>query len=90
MSDTKKNKLSIRDKYDIISKLQIKCKRSDILSDYKLKHLSHLTHLWQKKDDIIAKYSELNGKSNEKYFRLTTSKYPNVKIALIKWMRQMR
>ncbi len=53
MSTKKRNKLSIKDKYDIITKLSDGMNRNELLKEYKLKSLSHLTELLKKKEEII-------------------------------------
>jgi hypothetical protein len=90
MSTKKRNKLSIKDKYDIITKLSDGMNRNELLKEYKLKSLSHLTELLKKKEEIIGKYNHLNTKSSEKSFTIKTAKYPTVERALVEWMRQMR
>ena len=55
MSTKKRNKLSIKDKYDIIIKLSDKVNRNELLKEYNLKSLSHLTESLKKKDEIINK-----------------------------------
>ena len=82
--------LSIVDKYDIIVMIKSGVNRNDVLIEYKLKHLSHLTHILKKEKEITEKYNELNAKSRHKSFTLKTSKYPKVEMALIEWMKQIR
>ena len=55
MSDNKKRKLSIKTKYEIITKLKSGVKRDLLLSEYKLKSYSHLTHILKSEAKITAK-----------------------------------
>ena len=82
--------MSIKDKYDIITKLSDGINRNELLKEYKLKSLSHLTELLKKKENIIGKYNHLNTKSREMSFTIKNAKYPTVERALVEWMRQMR
>src|SRR5882724_6096375 len=90
MSATKRNKLSIPNKYEIIVKVKNGMKRSDVMKEYGLKPLSHLTRILAKKYEIIQKFNQMNKKDVKKSFKLSTSKYPKEEKAVIKWMRQMR
>ena len=74
MSTKKRDKLSIKDKYDIITKLSDGMNRNELLKEYKLKSLSHLTELLKKKEEIIGKYNRLNTKSSEKSFTIKTAR----------------
>ena len=48
MSVNKRNNLSISDKYDIIVKIKSGVNRKQVLNDYNLMQLSHLTHILDK------------------------------------------
>lgn len=87
---SKKRKLSIKDKFDIINKFNDGVSRKKLMSDYNLKDYSHLTHIFKKKEEILQKYNQLNEKSTVNSYTLKKSKYPEVEKALVEWMKQMR
>lgn len=88
MSDNKKQKLSIKTKYEIITKLKSGVKRDLLLSEYKLKSYSHLTHILKSEAKITAKYNSIAGKTSGKVFAVKEAKFPLIEKALIEWMRQ--
>ncbi len=80
MSDKKLNKISLKHKYYIIIKLQNGVKRKQLFNEYNLKSYSNLTHIWEKKEEIIEKYNQLSTKTSKTSFRLKKAKHPNVDI----------
>ena len=68
MSDKKRNKILIKDKFETIMKLRSGVKIEQILSQYKLKHYSNLTEIMKNESKIVEKYNSLNGKTSANVF----------------------
>jgi hypothetical protein len=90
MSAKKRNKLLLRDKYEIIMKCENNLKRKDIINEYKLANQSHLTNILKNKSKIIDSYEKLNPKSSKTTSYVRSSDYPDVEEAIVLWIRQMR
>ncbi len=82
MSDKKRNKISIKDKFEIIMKLS-GVKREQILSEYKLKHYSNLTEIMKNESKIVEKYNSLNGKTSANVFNTRGPTHVEVEKALL-------
>jgi hypothetical protein len=89
-SDSKRRTLLLKDKYDIINKIESGVKRSEIISEYKLKTQFHLTEIMKKKALIIEKFEKQNPKLSKTTTYLSSAKHPDVEEALVIWMKQMR
>jgi hypothetical protein len=82
-SNNKSNKLSIKNKYEIIMKIKSGVKKDVILSEYKIKNYSNLNYLMKNETKIVNKYQSINDKLSDKVFKVSEAKHPKVEKALI-------
>lgn len=86
MDNQKKRKaITLKEKYDIIQKLENGCKQSDICREMSLPK-STVCIIWKNKDNILSSY----GKVNSKCKRLRKSDHVDVDKGLLQWFTQKR
>ena len=78
MSAKVRNKLTLKDKYDIICKISGGETRNQVMRDYHIKHRSHLTSLMKNKQKIVDKYDMIGEKMAKQMTRLRESNYSEV------------
>ena len=90
MSQIKRRKISLKEKYDIINKVESGVNRKEIMSEYKLKSWSHITEIVKSKERIIECYEKSSQKLSKNMNRIRNANYPDLEEALVLWIKQMR
>ncbi len=90
MSVNKRQKRSLKEKYDICCEFERGVKREVIISDHKLKTRSHLTEILKQKEKIINTYESLNKKFKNSASKVRSCEFKDIEEAVITWIRQKR
>lgn len=85
MKTQKRKALTLKDKYDIIQKIENGSKQSDICREMNLPKAT-VSVTWKKREDILSSY----GKVNAKCKKLRKSAHDEVDKGLLQWFRQKR
>ena len=86
----KRKKILIKEKYDIIKKIDEGIDGKSIINKYNLKSSSHLSKIIKSKSKIIYQYEKMNPKIANKASYCRLSDFPDVEEALVIWLRQKR
>ena len=82
MSTKSRHKLLLKEKYNIISKVESRITRSEVITEYKLKSSSHLTNILKQKQKIKERYEKIGSKASKTASRVRQSNYPDVEKTL--------
>lgn len=85
MSKQKRKALTIKEKYDIVQKIESGEKQSDICRELNLPK-STVSIIWKKKDKILSSYGQVNARCK----RLRKSAHERVDKGLLQWFSQKR
>ena len=90
MSEKKRQKRSLREKYDIINEFESGVSRELIISGHHLKSRSHLNEIIKNKEKIVNNYEKLYKNHKKTVSYVSKAKFGDLEEALILWLRQVR
>src|SRR5260370_17951855 len=89
ITKNKRQKRSLKEKYDICCEFNRGVKRDVIINEHKLKSRSHLTEILKRKEKIIDSYESLNKKYKNSASKVRTGEFQDIE-AIIIWIKQKR